>query len=122
MYLWPTVMYLGIGLSAAAMPILVLNAVSQDRSGQSTAVNFTIRYVGSALGVQIAATMISASAGPSGVPGENGYTYAFAFQAAAAAAAFVVALALPRAPGDRSSTVTSPDAAVDKAIVSSEIV
>jgi MFS family permease len=95
LYLWPTLMYLGIGFAFAAMPILILNAVAPSKRGQATAINMIFRLVGSSIGTQLAATFIASSAGGSALPAESGYTRAFTVEALGGLAAFLVALTIP---------------------------
>jgi MFS family permease len=96
MYLWPSLVYIGLGAAFGAMPTIVLQSVPPERSGQSAAINMIARTVGSAIGIQLAATFITASAASSGIPTEGGYTAAFALSAAAGTVAFFFALAIPR--------------------------
>jgi len=56
---------------------------------ESTVANSTIRYVGSALGAQVAAIIVA------GQPGSHGYTIAFLVGAAGTGAAVLAALAIP---------------------------
>jgi MFS family permease len=95
MYLWPTLLYAGIGFAFGATPNLIMDAVPPQHTGQSTAFNLVVRNIGTSLGTQIAATFIVASIGVSGLPREIGYTRAFAFQAACAGLACLIALAIP---------------------------
>ena len=60
-------MYLGIGFAFTAAPILILDVVSAELRGQSTAVNLILRNVGSSIGLQLAAAVVTASAVASGV-------------------------------------------------------
>ena len=96
MYLWPALMYLGLGATFGAMPTIILQAVPPELSGQSAAINMIVRTVGSAIGVQLAATIVTASAGPSGIPTNRGYTTAFLVESAAGVVALLFALAIPR--------------------------
>jgi len=96
LYLWPAVMYLGTGATFGAMPTIVLQSVPADKSGQSSGINMIIRTTGSAVGVQLAAMLITMSVGRSGMPTEAGYTAAFALATGAGVAALALALAIPR--------------------------
>jgi MFS family permease len=96
LYLWPTLMYLGIGFAFGAMPTLILEAVPPEKSGQSTAVNTTIRNVGTSVGIQVAATLITSSVGRSGQPSERGYVHAFELLATVGLVSAIVAFAIPR--------------------------
>jgi hypothetical protein len=96
LYLWPTVLYAGIGATFGAMPTIVLQSVPPERSGQSSAINLIARTVGSAIGIQLAATFVTASVGASGVPTGGGYTAAFALAAAGGVVALLFALVIPK--------------------------
>jgi MFS family permease len=96
MYLWPGLMYVGLGATFGAMPTIILQAVPPELSGQSAAINMIVRTVGSALGVQLAATIVTASVGAGGNPTDRGYTTAFLVEAGAGVVALLFALAIPR--------------------------
>jgi MFS family permease len=110
LYLWPTLIYAGLGFTFATMPLIVLDAVPAERSAQSTSINMVLRNAGSSIGVQLAATLITASIVVSGHPTDAGYTHAFTLEAAASFAAFLLALAIPaskarRGRGERGGAV-----------------
>jgi len=94
--LWTAILYVGVGGAFGAMPTIILQAVPPSQSGQSAAINIIIRMVGSAIGVQLAATIVTASIGAAGVPTDRGYTIAFALATVAGCAAFIASLAIPR--------------------------
>lgn len=96
LYLWPTLMYLGLGFAFGAMPTLILEAVPPEKSGQSTAVNMTIRNIGASIGIQVAATLVTSSVGRSGQPSARGYVHAFELMATIGLVSAVVAFAIPR--------------------------
>ena len=93
---WTTILYVGVGGAFGAMPTIILQAVPPSQSGQSAAINIIIRMAGSAIGVQLAATIVTASIGASGAPTDRGYTTAFALATVAGVAAFAASLAIPR--------------------------
>jgi MFS family permease len=97
LYLWPTLIYVGLGFTFATMPLIVLEAVPTERSAQSTSINMVLRNAGSSVGVQLAATLVTASVTASGFPTDAGYTHAFTLEASAAFAALLLALAIPKA-------------------------
>jgi MFS family permease len=103
LYLWPALMYIGNGLSFGAMPTLILEVVPAAQRGEATAVNQIFRLVGSSIGTQLAAALITASALSDGLPSEDGYVAAFAFEAGAGAVAALLAFAIPRS---RAAAVT----------------
>jgi MFS family permease len=94
--LWTAILYIGVGGAFGAMPTIILQAVPPSQSGQSAAINIIIRMVGSAIGVQLAATIVTASIGVGGAPTDRGYTTAFALATAAGCAALIASLAIPR--------------------------
>ncbi len=93
---WPAVMYVGSAFTFGAMPTIVLQAAPAEQSGQSSAINQIVRTTGSAVGVQIAATIITASIAADGAPTDRGYTAAFALATGAGIVALVLATAIPR--------------------------
>jgi MFS family permease len=96
LYLWPAVMYMGTGATFGAMPTIILQTVPPEKSGQSSGINMIIRTTGSAIGVQLAAMLITTSIGSSGAPSDAGYTAAFALATGAGVVALALALAIPR--------------------------
>jgi MFS family permease len=99
---------LGIGLSFAAMPSLIVTVVRPDQTGVATGMNTVTRWVGGAFGSQVAASILAANAGADGVPTDHGFTLAFAITAAILVVATLVTLAIPTAhpdpaPGDARS-------------------
>ncbi|WP_246851923.1 MFS transporter [Patulibacter sp. SYSU D01012] len=94
----------GIGLAFAAMPNLIVDAVSAARTGEATGFNTVMRSVGSSLGSQLVVTVLTGSAiAGSPLPTDGGYTDAFAMLAGVTLVAGVVAALVPRmaARGDR---------------------
>jgi MFS family permease len=87
---------LGIGLSFAAMPSLIVASVAADQTGVATGMNTVTRWVGGAFGSQVAASIIAASAGADGLPTDAGFTTAFALTAAVLVAAVAATFAVPR--------------------------
>ena len=94
--LWTAILYIGVGGAFGAMPTIILQAVPSSQSGQSAAINIIVRMVGSAIGVQLAATIVTASIGAAGAPTDRGYTTAFALATVAGCAALLASLAIPR--------------------------
>jgi MFS family permease len=95
MYFWPALMYLGNAGTFGAMPTIILQSVPRDQSGQSSAINMILRTTGSAIGVQMAAALITSSIS-GGLPSEAGYTAAFGLSVGAGIVALAIALAIPR--------------------------
>jgi MFS family permease len=120
LYLWPTLVYIGIGFSLAALPTLILSAVAPSKRGQATAINQIFRMLGSSIGTQLAATFIASSTGRSGLPAESGFTRAFALEAIGGCGAFFVALTIPgrRAQKRRDAAPSAAEAVVPAADLS----
>jgi MFS family permease len=109
MYVFPALVYVGIGATFGSMPAIILQSVPTQQSGQSAAINMILRTAGSALGIQLAATLITMSIGPTGMPSDLGYTAAFAVAAAAGVVALILALRIPsRREPATPQTATSP--------------
>jgi MFS family permease len=100
LYAWLMILYLGSTFAFGAMPLIILQSVPPELSGQSTSANVILRTAGSSLGVQLAATLVSLTV-VRGVPSERGYVHAFVLEASAAFAALLVALAIPAVAGRR---------------------
>jgi EmrB/QacA subfamily drug resistance transporter len=94
----------GVGLTYAAMPALVVRAVDPTETGVATGMNTIMRTIGGSVGTQVAAALIAGHVSAAGVPEEAGYTAAFAVCAAVTvlgigAALLVPGRAIPRAGG-----------------------
>ena len=96
MFLFPAIVYIGMGAMFGSMPAIILQAVPTQQSGQSAAINMILRTAGSAIGIQLAATLITTSIGPTGTPSDVGYTAAFAVATRAGIVALILALRIPR--------------------------
>ena len=94
---------LGIGLAFAAMANLIVEAVPQEQTGVASGINTIMRSIGGAIGGQVAAAMLTASASAGRVPGESGYTTAFVISGLGAIVALGAGAARP-----------APRAAVDR--------
>ena len=92
---WNLVMSTGIGLAFAAMPNLILEAVTPEETGQATGVNTLVRSVGASLGAQLSAAVLAGSVVAGGLPTDNGYTDAFLVSAFVALAAAITAFLIP---------------------------
>jgi MFS family permease len=97
-YLWITLMYLGVGMAAGPPALLILRAVSARRSAESTAVNMATRHVGSSVGTQFTAVLLALSAGTAAIPTEAAFRLAFLAMAIACVVAAALVLVLPREP------------------------
>jgi hypothetical protein len=78
------------------MANLIVEAVSPTQTGIATGMNTIARTVGGALGTTIAASIVDASLGSSGLPRESGFTIAFALCAGALLVGVLAALIVPR--------------------------
>jgi MFS family permease len=88
----------GAGLALAALGALVVWNVGQDETGAAAGINNVARTLGGAVGGQLGAVLLAASAGVSGLPSDDGYTRAFGV----GLVAVIVALAVvPLVPGRR---------------------
>jgi MFS family permease len=102
---------LGIGQSGtlAALPNLVVAAVSREDVGIATGMNMVTRTIGMALGAAGSAALLAASVPASGgLPAESGYVASFALAAISSLAAFACALAVPRLARTRAAEVAVP--------------
>ena len=84
----------GVGVSIASMANLVVDAVPSRQTGEATGVNTVARIVGSALGAQVAVTILATGTHGSGPASQRAFVAALLFSAAAAVLASVVALAI----------------------------
>ncbi len=87
---------IGIGLSFAAMPNLIVQNVAQAQTGVATGMNAVTRTLGGAFGGQLAATLLANNLGAGGIPTSTGFTLSFLMCLIALAAALGFALWVPR--------------------------
>ena len=81
----------GVGMTYAAMPALIMRAVPVEETGSATGLNQTMRIVGGSLGSALGATLLAAQTTPgSGLPRAHGFTLTFLI---AAGVTFVAAVA-----------------------------
>jgi EmrB/QacA subfamily drug resistance transporter len=94
--LWNIVSSIGVGLAYAAMPNLIMEAVPIERTGEATGFNALIRSVGSSLGSQVTASILTATILVStGFPTSEGFKTAFLVGAAVSLLAGLLALMIP---------------------------
>jgi MFS family permease len=86
---------IGAGLSLAALGTIVLSSVAQEETGAAAGINNVARTLGGAVGGQIGAVLLAASAVASGLPSNDGYTRAFGVGLVAALLALVIAPLVP---------------------------
>ncbi|HET8951589.1 MAG TPA: MFS transporter [Solirubrobacteraceae bacterium] len=115
MVAWNIILSVGIGLSFAAMPNLIFDAVPQSETGEATGFNTLVRSVGASLGSQISAAILTGSvvAGTL-LPSDAGYTTAFLVSSAIAVVAAIVSIAIPRT-GDSVPVAARPSHAPEPA-------
>jgi EmrB/QacA subfamily drug resistance transporter len=93
--LWSCLVSAGSGAAFAAIPNLIVNAVSERETGEATGVNTITRNIGSAVGAQIAGSIIATHVLASGLPQGTGFEIAFLISAAGASVAALAVLLIP---------------------------
>jgi EmrB/QacA subfamily drug resistance transporter len=89
----------GVGAAFASMVSLIAENVDAREMGVATGVNTVIRLIGSVVGGQLGATLLTANTIPgTSLPAEAAFVWAFGLSAAAAAVAAVIALSIARRP------------------------
>jgi EmrB/QacA subfamily drug resistance transporter len=95
--LWGALQGAGIGAAFAAMPNLIIENVSQQQTGEATAVNTLLRNVGASIGSQIAGTILASHVlAETGASSDSGFTLAFVIAGAAGLLAGLIATRIPR--------------------------
>jgi EmrB/QacA subfamily drug resistance transporter len=89
------VMGAGFGLAFAAMSNLIVAAVPPEQTGVASGMNANIRTIGGAIGAAVMASVVTAHAGPSGLPQESGYTNGFLLLTGALVFSALAALLIP---------------------------
>lgn len=98
----------GVGLTYAAMPNLIVEAVPQHETGEATGLNTVARLIGTALGGQICGSILAGSVIAGGtLPSNAGFRTAFLVSGAVAAAGGAMSLLIP---GGRGRTDAQPSA------------
>ncbi len=94
--LWNVVSAVGVGLAFAAMPNLIMESVPMSRTGEATGFNALTRSVGSSLGSQAVASILTGSiiAG-TGLPSDSAFQTAFMVTAGVSILAGIMALLIP---------------------------
>jgi len=89
----------GVGFAFAAMAALIAENVSTAEMGVATGMNTVVRMVGSVVGGQVGAALLTArTIGDTSAPAESAFTTTFALSAVAALAATLLALTIVRRP------------------------
>lgn len=85
----------GVAVAFGAMPKLIADAVEPTETGVATGMNTVVRTVGSAIGAQVAVTLLAAQTlAGTAIPAESGFTTSLWLAAGASAVAAVMALAI----------------------------
>jgi EmrB/QacA subfamily drug resistance transporter len=87
---------IGIGLSFAAMPNLIVQNVAQNQTGVATGMNAVMRTLGGAFGAQVAATLLESRLGAGGLPTNSGFSLAFAMCLIGVGGALAFSFIVPR--------------------------
>jgi 4-hydroxybenzoate polyprenyltransferase len=85
----------GSGAAFAAIPNLIVSAVSDRETGEATGVNTIMRNIGSAVGAQVAGSLIAAHVLASGLPQNAGFEISFLISAVGAIVAALSVLLIP---------------------------
>jgi MFS family permease len=94
--LWNVLASVGVGLAYAAMPNLIMEAVPAARTGEATGFNALIRSVGSSLGSQVTASILTGTIlAATGFPTSEGFKVAFLVGAGVSLIAGILALWIP---------------------------
>jgi MFS family permease len=109
--LWSCLVSVGSGAAFAAIPNLIVTAVSDRETGEATGVNTIMRNIGSAIGAQIAGSIIATHVLPGGLFQNTGFEIAFLISAAGAIVAALSVLLIPGR-GTESAAEMGPQAAV----------
>jgi EmrB/QacA subfamily drug resistance transporter len=92
----------GVGAAFAALVSLIAANVDAREMGVATGMNTVIRLIGSVIGGQLSATLLTALTLPgSSQPAEEAFTWAFGLAAIAALIAAAIALSIARSPVPR---------------------
>jgi EmrB/QacA subfamily drug resistance transporter len=92
---WCTTLFAGVGAAFASIPNLIVSAVDAHETGEATGTNTVMRNIGSAVGAQVAGTVLAAHLLASGLPADSGFTIAFIVGAASAGIAAISVLFIP---------------------------
>jgi MFS family permease len=106
--LWACLVSAGVGAVFAAIPTLIVNAVEARETGEATGVNTIMRNVGSAVGAQLAGTMIATHVLAGGLPANSGFVLAFLIGAIGAFVAALCVLLIPGGGSEAAAPVPSP--------------
>jgi MFS family permease len=83
---------IGTGLTYAAIPAVIVDAVPADQTGAATGVNTNVRTIGGAVGSQLTAAILTAGVALGVVPADARFVVVFAVLAALSLLAVIVGL------------------------------
>ena len=87
----------GVAVAFGAMPKLIADAVAPTETGVATGMNTVVRTVGSAIGAQVAITLLAAQTiAGTAIPAESGFTTSLWLATGAAVVAAALALGIER--------------------------
>ena len=90
---------IGVGAAFAAMAALIAENVDALEMGVASGMNTVVRMVGSVIGGQVAATLLTArTIGDTSIPAESAFTITFALSAVAALVAAAIAVSIGTQP------------------------
>jgi predicted MFS family arabinose efflux permease len=101
--LWSSILFAGVGAAFASIPNLIVVAVDAQETGEATGTNTVVRNIGSAIGAQIAGTIIAGNVLANGLPSDKGFTIAFLIGTAGALVAAASVLFIPGRVSDASA-------------------
>jgi len=102
------VMFAGLGLTYAAMPNLIVEAVPGSETGEATAFNAVMRLIGASVGAQVCASILAGSAdGPGAFPTDGAFKTAFFFSGTVALIAAALALLIPKVEGEHAQHLSA---------------
>jgi EmrB/QacA subfamily drug resistance transporter len=107
--IFATVLFAGIGLAFAAMPNLIVDAVSPLETGQATGFNALVRSVGSSLGSQVSGAVLAGSIIAGGLPSEESFRLALLISAGVALVAAATSMFIPRVSGEHAAHLSALD-------------
>ena len=93
--LWSCVMSAGVGAAFAAIPNLIVVTVDEKQTGEATGTNTVMRNIGSAVGAQVAGSIIATHVLANGLPDDAGFELAFLVSAIGAVVAALSVLLIP---------------------------
>ncbi len=85
----------GAGFAFAAMANLIVAAVRPDQTAVASGMNTIVRTIGSAIGAELAASVLSANLLPNGYPDRHGYTVVFVLCAVILAVGVALSMLVP---------------------------